>query len=363
MDSDYDEGDDHSFPIVESGDEEEIVPEPSKNSHGKIQGKSSQQAEKEKAEEYGVSRGIDFQAVSFVVNFDFPVTAAAYIHRIGRTARGMGAAGSTNSGLALSFLLRSDGVGTTKEKAQAQQEIELLHEIQSRQPRMGVMENDHVLATLHATGKQIDAEQDGRQPAPLQFNRQELETFRYRVQDVYRSVTRVAVKELRASELRRELLHSDKLQTYFHENPDDLKILRHDKAILHPIRHQDHLKFVPDYLIPQSMKTLAVQTKGKNNKRNRRNNLKRKLTSSGDSRSKDPLFNAHVLDKQDDKDGQDDDQDDGEDAGDVQHDRNKGNVSGRKKWKMQHHKGAFNPINQKRNERRTPGTFLKSRKY
>lgn len=51
---------------------------------------------------YGVSRGIDFKGVNFVINFDFPTTAAAYTHRIGRTARG------NASGTALSFVTKMD---------------------------------------------------------------------------------------------------------------------------------------------------------------------------------------------------------------------------------------------------------------
>ena len=34
--------------------------------------------------EYGVARGIDFQNVAAVINFDVPPTVESYIHRVGR---------------------------------------------------------------------------------------------------------------------------------------------------------------------------------------------------------------------------------------------------------------------------------------
>lgn len=43
-------------------------------------GKGKRKSDKE----YGVSRGIDFQNVSNVINFDFPLGVDAYIHRVGR---------------------------------------------------------------------------------------------------------------------------------------------------------------------------------------------------------------------------------------------------------------------------------------
>lgn len=51
-----------------------------------------------KDKESGVARGIDFQFVSNVVNFDFPLDINSYVHRAGRTARGK------NQGTALSFV-------------------------------------------------------------------------------------------------------------------------------------------------------------------------------------------------------------------------------------------------------------------
>lgn len=51
-----------------------------------------------KDKESGVVRGIDFQFVSNIINFDFPKSINSYIHRAGRTARG------NNEGTALSFV-------------------------------------------------------------------------------------------------------------------------------------------------------------------------------------------------------------------------------------------------------------------
>lgn len=87
---------------------------------------------------------------------------------------------------------------------------------------VGTVEGDNILASMNSTDSN-----DGSslQPAPLVFNMKEIESFRYRVEDTVRSVTSAAVKELRAAELKRELLNSEKLKSFFAENPNDFKVL------------------------------------------------------------------------------------------------------------------------------------------
>jgi ATP-dependent RNA helicase DDX52/ROK1 len=49
-----------------------------------------------------LARGLDFPAVSCVINYDFPLSTASYIHRIGRTGR------AGKRGKAITFFTRED---------------------------------------------------------------------------------------------------------------------------------------------------------------------------------------------------------------------------------------------------------------
>ncbi|XP_065921026.1 probable ATP-dependent RNA helicase DDX56 isoform X2 [Dysidea avara] len=186
---------------------------------------TAQQSRKRKRDrEYGISRGIDFQHVDNIVLFDFPLTLKSYIHCIGRTARG------EESGTTLSFVC-SESEEERLEKAQSNQKEHL-----------------GVVAIK-----------------PYQFKMSEIEGFRYRAKDALSAVTKTAVRQARLKEIKTELLTSDRLKTHFEDNPRDLQILRHDQA-LHPTKVQQHMKHVPTYLVPKSLRgqvaTAAAQERG-----------------------------------------------------------------------------------------------------
>ncbi|XP_076345578.1 putative ATP-dependent RNA helicase DDX56 isoform X1 [Tachypleus tridentatus] len=172
-----------------------------------------------KDQEYGVSRGIDFQFVSNVINFDFPPNVDAYIHRVGRTARG------NNQGSALSFV--------------SMKEIPFMEEVEKH------------FATPSGESSIFK---------PYQFKMEELDGFRYRARDALRSVTRIAVREARLKEIRTQLLNSQKLKSYFEDNPRDQQLLRHDRD-LHVVKQQAHLKDVPYYIVPSALQKMVTTEK------------------------------------------------------------------------------------------------------
>ena len=178
-----------------------------------------------KSKEYGVSRGIDFQNVAAVLNFDLPVSSRSYTHRIGRTAR----AGKT--GMALSFVVPAHLYRKHKSTTfpTAEHDEEVLKKI-----------------TIHQQKK-------GKEVKPYHFDMKQVDAFRYRMNDALRAVTRIAIREARTRELRQELLKSEKLKRHFEENPEDLHHLRHDGE-LRAARIQPHLRHVPDYLMPSNGK-------------------------------------------------------------------------------------------------------------
>lgn len=179
------------------------------------------QKKSRKAKEYGISRGIDFQHVACVLNFDLPPNPQSYTHRIGRTAR----AGAT--GLALSFAIPASLYGKNKS---------------TTYPTTAA--DSTVLEAIIA-----DQANKGKEIKPYHFDKAQIEGFRYRMLSALKSVTRLAVREARAKELRQELLKSEKLSRYFEENPDEKRELRHDNES-RVLRVRGELKHVPEYLMP-----------------------------------------------------------------------------------------------------------------
>ncbi|CAD6637505.1 BJ4_G0031760.mRNA.1.CDS.1 [Saccharomyces cerevisiae] len=185
-----------------------------------------------KDKEYGVSRGVDFKNVACVLNFDLPTTAKSYVHRVGRTARG----GKTGTAISFVVPLKEFGKHKPSMLQTAKKDERILSRIIKQQSKLGL------------------------ELQPYKFDQKQVEAFRYRMEDGFRAVTQVAIREARVKELKQELLASEKLKRHFEENPKELQSLRHDKE-LHPARVQQHLKRVPDYLLPESARGNGTKVK------------------------------------------------------------------------------------------------------
>ncbi|XP_049593501.1 probable ATP-dependent RNA helicase DDX56 isoform X2 [Syngnathus scovelli] len=213
---------------------------------GKKKSKKAEKAGQAKVKEYSVSRGVDFQNVANVINFDFPATVESYIHRVGRTAR------ADNPGTALSFV--------------AHTETALLSEVEE------TLTGDNAESALK----------------PYQFKMETIEGLRYRCRDAMRSVTKQAVREARLKEIKQELLNSEKLKTYFEDNPRDLQLLRHDRD-LHPAVIKPHLKNIPEYLIPEALRDVVDPLSNKRRRRGPSQKPKPHGVAKSSLKGKNPL--------------------------------------------------------------------------
>ncbi|CAI4046644.1 hypothetical protein SKDZ_12G3070 [Saccharomyces kudriavzevii ZP591] len=229
-DTEYIKEEDGDIEEHNGGNEEERNLEAESENGEKPSKEKKVQVKKDK--EYGVSRGVDFINVACVLNFDLPTTAKSYVHRVGRTARG----GKT--GTAISFVVPLKEFGKHKQSMlqTAKRDEKILSRIIKQQSKLGL------------------------ELQPYKFDQKQVEGFRYRMEDGFRAVTQVAIREARVKELKQELLASEKLKRHFEENPKELQSLRHDKE-LHPARVQQHLKRVPDYLLPESARGNGTKVK------------------------------------------------------------------------------------------------------
>ena len=192
------------------------------NEHDSDDKEGKKDAKKSNKAEYGVSRGVDFKNVACVLNFDLPTSSRAYIHRVGRTAR------AGKSGISLSFVVDAKEWGKHRASSlpTARKDEKVMERIKRAQAKLGY------------------------ELEPYQFDKKQLDNFRYRMEDSFRSVTRAAIREARLREIKMELITSEKLKRHFEENPEDLATLRHDKAVS-KVRSDQNLKDVPDYLLPK----------------------------------------------------------------------------------------------------------------
>lgn len=163
---------------------------------------------------FSASRGLDLQDVATVINVDMPASTKTYTHRVGRTARG------GKSGTALSLCNEENGL--------------ILQKLNKKLP------------------------EDSLKLLNLQMK--DIERFRYRVDDVQRSVSKKAVKAIRVRELQREALLSQKLREHFDQNPEDARALRSSVRVLKQGKSaREHLKTIPAYLMPPSLIKDPVQ--------------------------------------------------------------------------------------------------------
>lgn len=192
-------------------------------------GGSVEAAKKRKDEEFGVTRGIDFQGVRTVINYDLPSTVQGYVHRVGRTGR----AGQT--GVAITFFTPRDQTFRDElYKALVGKQGSISTYVDEDDDEGNVEDGEKVSSTgpLRTFGR---------------LPRNQVEALRYRGEDIAKSITEKVVREARAKELKLELLNSDALKDYFEEHAAEKQLLRHDKP-LHKIVPAPHLKHVPAYL-------------------------------------------------------------------------------------------------------------------
>lgn len=335
-----------NFDYLIATDESTDTTTPRKNDSneddGEVQDDKKKKSKRKKDAEYGVARGLDFRGVSFVLNVDFPLSPSSYTHRVGRTARG-GAKGVAFS------LVEIDNIA----------QLDMLAQVQESQPPLPMVRSnatDEKLQTTAPTMNEDELPPDTiPQPNALDFDLKEIEGFRYRVEDVSRAVTKVAVKETRAAELKAEILNSQRLQNHFSENPNELQLLRHDRQATHVSRVQDHLKHVPKYLLPRGMQ--VAETKKRRKRKIKGNRLGHRRTDN------DPLqsFNEDDVNLDGITEGVNDDDDNADFGFDDPMDMNETDdntgsgptgrsTAGRNAWQRNHGRGKFSKKYKKKHE-------------
>ncbi|CAI2347259.1 unnamed protein product [Caenorhabditis sp. 36 PRJEB53466] len=197
--------------------------------------------------ESGVSRGIDFHHVGNVVNFDFPETTDAYIHRVGRTARGF------NKGTALSFC-------TPPER-----------------PHLEVIQEE------------INQQMGRKVLQPYEFRIKELDTFLLRTREALGKCTKGVIKKARLKEIRQELMRSANLQTFFAKNEREKLLMQTD---CHPVMLKVNSPAIADvtsYMVPEALRGMDFSAPGRNRRYNMGQKHRQKLKHKFQKNGKNPL--------------------------------------------------------------------------
>ncbi|KAL5556748.1 hypothetical protein UlMin_038984 [Ulmus minor] len=238
------------FDYLIATDDSETKEKEEVNDESSNKAKKSRKQFKQKLDsEFGVVRGIDFKNVYTVINFDMPQSSAGYVHRIGRTGRAF------NSGASISLV--------------SSEEMEILDEIK------------------FFLGEEGDKDSNLIAPFPL-LTKNAVESLRYRAEDVGKSVTKIAVRESRAQDLRNEILNSEKLKAHFEANPGDLDLLKHDK-VLSKKPPAPHLRDVPEYLKDAKTQEASKMVKLARAAMGNTNSARRHGSKKNFRKSKDPL--------------------------------------------------------------------------
>ncbi|KAH8270989.1 hypothetical protein KR044_008554 [Drosophila immigrans] len=252
--------------------------------------------------ESSASRGIDFQGVNNVINFDFPRDVTSYIHRAGRTARG------NNKGAVLSFvsvkeLPVNEAVEQKLRRCFARETLPKWEEVPNKpNPNTNAeplsKEQSKLAERVRRDLVERPKKPDSNDMIKLyQFKLEEVEAFRYRAQDCWRAATRVAVHDTRMKEIKTEILNSEKLKGFFEENKRDLQALRHDKP-MRTIKQQSHLSHVPDYILPKALKRSQAALNSQRSSTAAATTAKQPRISAGKAafqrQSNDPLMVSEV---------------------------------------------------------------------
>lgn len=163
-----------------------------------------------------ISRGLDFQNVAVVVNFDLPSNLRSYVHRIGRTARG------GKVGVAVTYIVYNNAY---------QRKVELTGSAVDAADEMTRFEQMNLELSIVEGDELISAKE--QRILPLAIDETLKQHLNVRVSDVVSKIGRRTIKEARLNAVKQELIHSERLQRHWELHPDEMVLLQHNSVMLH----------------------------------------------------------------------------------------------------------------------------------